>query len=135
MAPRSRLSEATIPRPPVTLAPTIVIADTAQLTGTFQITIGSDTVIHPRAKLNSTLGPITVGSFCIINERTTLAAADDEGLVIEDAVVVEANAVVEARRIGEGTWVEVGVRVGRAAVVGKVCFPSLLPALLIGVFS
>lgn len=31
------------------------------------------------------------------------------------------NAVVEAREVGEGTAVEVGVRIGKGAVVGKVC--------------
>jgi dynactin-6 len=120
MAPKSRLSEAALIKPPTTLSSTILISEGAQLIGTHPIHIGDHTVLHPRCRLNSTLGPITIGDYCILNERILLAAPDEKGLVVEDYVVVEMNAVVEARRIGEGTVVEVGVKVGKAADVGKV---------------
>ncbi|KAF8244174.1 hypothetical protein K440DRAFT_605317 [Wilcoxina mikolae CBS 423.85] len=110
MAPKSRLSEAALIKPPTTLSSTILISEGVQLTGTHPIHIGDHTVLHPRCRLNSTLGPITIGDYCILNERTLLAAADEKGLVVEDYVVVEMNAVVEARRIGEGSVVEVGVK-------------------------
>jgi dynactin-6 len=101
MAPKSRLSEAALIKPPTTLSSTILISEGAQLIGTHPIHIGDHTVLHPRC-------------------RILLAAPDEKGLVVEDYVVVEMNAVVEARRIGEGTVVEVGVKVGKAADVGKV---------------
>ena len=125
MAPKSRLSESSLPKPPTNLSQTILISEGAQITGTHPVCIGDHTVVSPRCKINSTLGPVTIGSNCILNERTQLTAPDENGLVVEDYVVVEMNAVVEARRLGEGTAVEVGVRVGKAAVVGKVSALSM----------
>lgn len=121
MPPKSRPPTIELAKPPVDFSPSIVVAETALLTGTHRIRIASNTVIHPRAKLNSTLGPITIGSHCIISERTQITAQNAEGLTIGDGVIVEVNAVVEAKEIGEGTTVEVGVKVGKGAVVGKVC--------------
>ncbi|KAL0633397.1 hypothetical protein Q9L58_007710 [Maublancomyces gigas] len=120
MPPRSRIS-VEVAKPPVDFAPSIVVAETASLAGTHRIRIAANTVIHPRAKLNSALGPITIGRHCIISERTQITAPDSQGLTIGDGVVVEVNAVVEAREVGEGTAVEVGVRIGKGAVVGKNC--------------
>lgn len=51
---------------------------------------------------------------------------EGEGAVrLGRGVVVEAGAIVEARSVGDGTVVEVGARVGRGCVVGKV--RSLFP--------
>jgi dynactin-6 len=114
------------PKPPTSLASTLVIAENASLTGTNLITLGSNTVIHPRTKLNSTYAPITVGSNCIISERSvigyqTVPAGDEtEGVVIENGVVIEVGAVVEAKRVGEGSLIEVNAKIGKGAVVGKV---------------
>ncbi|KAI5789079.1 hypothetical protein EDC01DRAFT_717724 [Geopyxis carbonaria] len=108
MAPKARLSEAHVPPPPCDLASTSIIADAAQLTGTHRVRVGGNSVLHPRCKLNSALGPITIGAHCIISERTLLAAPGPEGLTLEDGVTVETNAVVEATRLGAGTTVEVG---------------------------
>lgn len=43
----------------------------------------------------------------------------ERGVVLERGVVVETGAVVEGR-VGEGTVVEVGAKVGRGSVIGKV---------------
>lgn len=122
MAPKSRASLSTAPRPPVSLAPSIIISDTTALTGTYPIRIGAHTALHPKVKLNSTLGPITIGAHCIISERAVLAAPDETGLTIEDGVLIEVNAVIEARFIGENSGIEVGAKVGKRAVIGKVCW-------------
>ncbi|KAG0644401.1 trimeric LpxA-like protein [Tuber brumale] len=107
MPPKPRPSEA-VAKPPTVLASTVVIAEAASLTGTFPIKIGANTVIHPRAKLTSAHGPITIGEYCIICERTQICPPDAEGLVIGDGVVVEVNAVVEGSVVGAGSVVEVG---------------------------
>lgn len=125
MPPRNTRTSASaaadpVAKPPVELHASCVIDGGAQLTGTNLIRIGSSTVIHPKARLNSSNGPITIGESCIIGERSLLQAADAGGLVIGDAVLVECNAVVEGKEVGEGTDVEVGVRIGKGAIVGKV---------------
>ncbi|EKD14811.1 transferase hexapeptide domain protein [Drepanopeziza brunnea f. sp. 'multigermtubi' MB_m1] len=115
------------PKPPTQLSSSLVIAEQAQLVGTELITLGSDTIIHPRAKLNSSFAPITVGRQCIICERSQIGLQSDPpdeakyGVVLEDGVVVELGAVVEARRIGEGTVIEVNAKVGKGAMLGKHC--------------
>lgn len=116
------------PKPPTKLSSSLVIAEQAQLVGTKLITLGASTVIHPRAKLNSSFAPLTMGSHCIVCERSQVGLQSDPddddgeeyGTVLENGVVVELGAVVEAKRIGEGTLIEVNARVGKGAVLGKV---------------
>jgi dynactin-6 len=114
------------PKPPTSLASSLIIAEHASLTGTHLITLGSNTVVHPRARFNSTHAPITVGSNCIICERSSIgfqseaAANERQGILIENGVVIEVGAVVEARMVGEGTIIEVQAKIGKGAVLGKV---------------
>ena len=128
MPPRSRTSATVeqIAKPPVDLHPSCVIEGTAQLTGTHLIRIGANTIVHPRARLNSTHGPITIGEGCIISERCLIQPPDIGGVAVENGVLIECNAIVEGKEIREGTDVEVGVRIGKGAIVGKVC-PSDFP--------
>jgi dynactin-6 len=112
------------PKPPTSLSPTLVIAEHASLVGSYLISLGSNTVVLPRAKLNSTYGPITVGSNCIISERSMIGlqgrGADGEGVAIENGVVIEVGATVEAKVVGEGSIVEVNAKIGRGSVIGRV---------------
>lgn len=114
------------PKPPVQFAPGLIIADNAALTGTNLISIGQHTVIHPRTKLNATYAPITIGSSCIISERSQIglqspaSSSQREGVVIGNGVVIETGAVVEASRVGEGSVIEVNARIGKGAIIGKV---------------
>jgi dynactin-6 len=118
------------PTPPVHFSSSITIAESAVLTGTHSISISSESVVHPRAKLDSLAGRIIVGRRCVVHERATLGAVGTSGRVTEaavtlgDYVTVEVGAAVEAGEtvIGEGTVVGVGSRVGAGAVVGKVSF-------------
>ncbi|KAI9873930.1 MAG: hypothetical protein M1830_010384, partial [Pleopsidium flavum] len=120
----------TLPKPPTNHSPTSTLADTALLTGTHTITVASNAIIHPRAKLLSTHGIVNIGEGCIICERSSvgLTTAErmmggendvQEGVVLGRGVVVEQGAVVEAGSVGEGCVVEVGARVGRGCVLGK----------------
>ena len=117
------------PKPPVQFSSSITIADSALLTGSNPIIISSESVIHPRAKLDSLGGKITIGRRCIIHERTTIGAIGTEGRVTEngvtlgDYVTVEIGAAIEAGDtiIGDGSIVGVGSKIGRGANVGKVC--------------
>ena len=113
------------PKPPTSLASSLVIADNASLTGYHRITLGANSVVHPRTKLNSTYGPITIGNNCIISERSLVglqSSADNEGegVILENGVLVEVGAVVEANSVGEGCVIEVNAKVGKGAVIGKV---------------
>ena len=121
-----------LPKPPATLAPTATIADTAVLTGKHPVTVQAGTILHPRARLVSTHGPVTVGEGCVVSERAIVGVAPPEAgaevaaTVLRRDVVLEPAAVVEAgAQVGEGSVLEAGSRVGAGAVLGKVgCFPK-----------
>ncbi|KAL2150835.1 hypothetical protein VTH82DRAFT_7398 [Thermothelomyces myriococcoides] len=117
------------PKPPVQFSSSVVIADSAVLTGTHPIAVHSESVVHPRAHLDSLAGRVTVGRRCVVHERATVGAVGASGRVTEaavtlaDYVVVDVGAVVSAGDtfIGEGTVVGVGAKVGAGAVIGKHC--------------
>ena len=110
--------------PPTTIHPTAVVSNAASFKGTQPVSVGADSIVQPRAKLNSTHGPVTVGERCIIAERAVLglqstAIADGNGVVLGNGVVIESGAIVEGS-LEEGSLVEVGAVVGKGSVVGKV---------------
>ncbi|KAL2216122.1 transferase hexapeptide domain protein [Thermoascus aurantiacus ATCC 26904] len=70
----SSSSSASSPRPPLSIHPTATVADTALIHGTYPITIGGGTVIHPRARLYSYDGPISIGDDCIIGEKSVIGS-------------------------------------------------------------
>ncbi|KAJ2990242.1 hypothetical protein NUW58_g3050 [Xylaria curta] len=119
------------PKAPVNFSSSITIADSVLLTGNHTINISSESVVHPRAKIDSANGRITIGRRCIVHERTSIGVASSnptpgesrDGVVIYDYATVEAGAVIESGGtvIGEGCLVGVGSRVGRGAQLGKHC--------------
>ncbi|KAL2162098.1 hypothetical protein VTH06DRAFT_7883 [Thermothelomyces fergusii] len=117
------------PKPPTHFSSSAVIADSAVLTGTHGIAVHSESVVHPRARLDSLAGRVTVGRRCVVHERAAVGAVGAAGRVTEaavtlaDYVTVEVGATVEAGDtfVGEGTVVGVGARVGAGAVIGKYC--------------
>ena len=143
MATATRRPASAIPKPPTAISSSCVIAETATLVGTGLITISANAVLHPRAKIVSTYGPVTLNEGCVVCERACvglLTAEEDEdapaiaGVTLEKNVTVEAAATVEASFIGEGTIIECGAKIGRGALLGKVCLlsntlklPKLIP--------
>ncbi|KAI0839732.1 trimeric LpxA-like protein [Hypoxylon sp. FL0890] len=119
------------PKAPVNFSSSIIIADSALLAGNHTINISSESVVHPRAKLDSSNGRITIGRRCIIHERTSIGAASTDptpsesrdGVVISDYATIEVGTVLEAggTLIGEGCLIGVGCRVGKGAKLGKHC--------------
>ena len=125
---------------PTTISSSAVISETATLTGRHHITIGSNTVIHPRCKILSNNGPVIIGSGCIISERSVVGLSispaerlseKDESLqiVIGDSVVIEIGAKVEARIVDEGSCIGVNSHVSPGVVIGKVGIPSFTKIL------
>jgi dynactin-6 len=113
------------PKPPTSLSGTITISENTSLFGNYPVTILSQSVIHPRSRINSTYGPVKLGPICIISERCNIglqspAPGQIEGVTLGKAVVVEVGAVVEAREVGEGCVIEVNAKVGKGSVLGKV---------------
>ncbi|OJJ49129.1 hypothetical protein ASPZODRAFT_150068 [Penicilliopsis zonata CBS 506.65] len=68
-------SSSATPRPPLTVHASATVADTVVFQGTHPISIGAGTVIHPRAKLYSYDGPLSIGEGCIIGEKSSIGAS------------------------------------------------------------
>jgi dynactin-6 len=126
--------------------PSVLVAQHAGFTGTQPITVGPNAVLHPHAKVSSSLAPVVIGENVVLWERAKIgvgmgdtmdeskrssvasmasrASVRDsmrgEGTVLGRNVTVEATAVVEAAEVGEGTIIEVGAYVGKGCVIGKV---------------
>ena len=68
-------------KPPLTTHPSSLVSSTATLSGNHPITIGANTVIHPRATILSFHSPVEIGESCIINERAIVGIRinDDDG--------------------------------------------------------
>lgn len=124
------------PKAPVRFSSTLTIADSAILSGSHIIQIRSESVVHPRAKIESQAGPIDIGRRCIVHERTHIGAEGARGqppeyantITILDYCTIEVAATIETGGtvIGEGTVVGVGSRIGSGAVIGKVGIPLTL---------
>ncbi|TAQ86839.1 hypothetical protein B7494_g4809 [Chlorociboria aeruginascens] len=114
------------PKSPTSFASTVIIADSAVLTGSNLIKLGANTVIHPRTKMNSTFGRVTIGNTCIISERSSIGLLSppetaQDGVLIGSGVVVEVGATVEAASVGDGCLIEVNAKLGKGVVLGKHC--------------
>lgn len=122
---RTTTTSTSIPaaRPPCKIHPTAVVADKAQITGTYPVSIAEHAVIHPYARIRAEHGSVTIGSHCIVSECAVVGLPEgQEGEVVLDRWVnVESGAEVLARHVGEGTEVGVQARVGVGATVGKYC--------------
>ncbi|KAK0376499.1 transferase hexapeptide domain-containing protein [Colletotrichum limetticola] len=120
------------PRPPVSFSSSLTVADSAILVGTHSITIQSESVLHPRSKLETTNGSILIGRRCIIHERAHIGKVGNDdasgGISLGDYVTVEVGATIESGGTDIGTDTVVGVRsrIGHGAVIGKNCTISPL---------
>ncbi|KAF4965919.1 hypothetical protein FSARC_6333 [Fusarium sarcochroum] len=117
------------PRPPVHFSSSLTISDNAILQGTHSITMQTETVVHPRSRFESNIGPILIGRRCLVHERTHMGASPADldnakpgGIALGDYVTIEAGSIVEAggTEIGEGTVVHAGSIIGSGSRIGKV---------------
>ncbi|KAI9376028.1 trimeric LpxA-like protein [Aspergillus egyptiacus] len=73
--PSAASSSSSTPRPPlapVSAHPTAIISESAIFHGTYKVSVGKGTVIHPRARINATEGPVKIGDGCIVCERSVI---------------------------------------------------------------
>ncbi|KAL7788180.1 trimeric LpxA-like protein [Trichoderma ceciliae] len=129
------------PKPPVNFSTSLTISDNAVLLGIHSITMQAETVVHPRSRVESSVGSVLVGRRCIIQERVHVGAPPDNrdkgtggGVSLGDYVLIEAGSVIEAggTEIGEGSVIQVGSKIGSGAKIGKNCTVSHLSVIANG---
>ena len=87
------------------LGASCVVCSEALLTGPHPIRLGAGCIVHPRARIDSSLGPISIGANNVLEEWATLRAVDAHGLTLGDNNVLRVGACVEAS-IGSGNVVD-----------------------------
>ncbi|XP_046555726.1 LOW QUALITY PROTEIN: dynactin subunit 6-like [Haliotis rubra] len=117
-------------RASVKIAPGAVICDECELVG--DITIGTRTVIHPKARIIAEAGPIIIGEFNIVEELVEIINRcedkdqNQQVMIIGNNNVFEVSAHVECMKIGDHNIVESKAKVGRQLELTSGC--------IIGVF-
>lgn len=119
-------------KPLLHIHPTATIADKANISGTHPITISASAIIHPFARLDSSVGPIEIGEAAVVWEKAVVGAPPTVSTpnsieVNEPATTVIGayasihphSAVHVGSSIGVHASVEVGAVVGAGAVLSE----------------
>ncbi|CAG5122830.1 unnamed protein product [Candidula unifasciata] len=111
--------------PHLKIAAGAMVCEDCELVG--DITIGTRTVIHPKAKIVAEAGPIIIGDYNIIEELVTIqnvsSGEENSGKVqiIGNNNVFEVGAVVEALRIGDHNVIESKAKVESKVEIANGC--------------
>ncbi|KAI5296168.1 hypothetical protein KEM52_005373 [Ascosphaera acerosa] len=70
----TRSATSTTPRPQVRASSSAVIPDSVTFQGSYPVSIGAGTALHPRVKVLSFAGPVVIGEGCIIGEKSVIGA-------------------------------------------------------------
>merc|ERR1711963_1169014 len=112
--------------PNLKIAVGAMVCEDCELVG--DITIGSRTIIHPKAKIVAEAGPIVIGDFNIIEEYVTITNRKSNSdnntgkvLIIGNNNVFEVGANVEAVKIGDHNIVEGKAVVGPGVELSQGC--------------
>ncbi|PWN51302.1 trimeric LpxA-like protein [Violaceomyces palustris] len=119
-------------RDKLTVGSRVIIAEQADLRG--EISIGSGTVIHPKATILALQGPISIGSNCIIEETAAIVNRTKELMKIGDENLFEVGCRIESPRIGSYNTFEIRSRVAHTVSIGSFCTVgaacTLIPSVL-----
>ncbi|KAF7234027.1 hypothetical protein EG68_10651 [Paragonimus skrjabini miyazakii] len=103
-----------------------VVCSECELSG--EVTIGANTIIHPKARIIAEAGPIHIGAFNLIEEQVQIInRVPDSVMKIGDHNVFEIGAQCEAIEVGDNNVLEaksvVGprVRITNGCVIGSMC--------------
>ncbi|GMT32479.1 hypothetical protein PFISCL1PPCAC_23776 [Pristionchus fissidentatus] len=108
-------------QPKIDIHPRAVVCNEVTITG--EVTIGSDCVVHPKAIIRATRGPIIIGDRNLIEETALIENSNEDGapLVIGEDNYFEIGSVVRARSIGARNIFGIQCVVGSEVVVTDGC--------------
>lgn len=113
----------------LTVGTRVIIAQDADLRG--EISVGSGTVIHPKATILALQGPISIGSNCIIEETAVIVNRKSTPIKIGDNNLFEVGCRIGAASVGSYNVFEMrskvaqNVKIGSYSVIGAGC--TVLP--------
>ncbi|KAF9469368.1 trimeric LpxA-like protein [Collybia nuda] len=96
-----------------------IVCQDVELKG--DITIGSGTIVHPKATIFAIAGPIVIGSGCIIEEGAIIVNRRKEVMRIGDDNLFEIGCRVESPTVGNFNTVSTRARVHHTVRIGSYC--------------
>ncbi|KAK0531091.1 hypothetical protein OC835_003791 [Tilletia horrida] len=102
-----------------TIGSNVVCGDDTELRG--EISIGSGTVIHPKATIVATQGPIVIGNGCIIEDSVVIVNRQRTVMRIGDNNLFEVACRIESPRIGSYNTFEARSRTAQTVSIGSYC--------------
>jgi len=113
-------------KPTVNIAPGAVICSESTIIG--DVTIGTRTVVHPKAQIIAEAGPIIIGDNNLIEERARIvnAKSDASGsaipvMIVGNNNVFEVDCTSNALKIGDNNVLESKSMVGRSTELSNGC--------------
>ena len=109
----------------ISIANGAVVCSECKIEG--DVSIGSKTVIHPKAQIIAEAGPIIIGENNLIEERTRIINRNPEGAETTPVMIIGNNNVFEvdcssnALKIGDHNVLESKSFVGRTTVLSNGC--------------
>lgn len=110
----------------LTIAPGAIVCNECQLVG--EISIGTRTVVHPKAQIIAEAGPIIIGENNMIEERARIINAKDPNntettrvMIIGNNNVFEVDSTSYALKIGDFNNLEAKSVVGKSTVLTNGC--------------
>lgn len=100
----------------VKIAATAIVCEEAILEG--DITIGENTIVHPKCSILATGGPIVIGDGNVLEEGVVIENVSPLNQVIEEAVEIQAATEQPVMTIGNGNLFQAGCSI-RARLIGN----------------
>lgn len=123
LAPRVRPRHLRVQMPPIrdkfTIHSKAVVCQDVELKG--DITIGSGTIVHPKATIFAIAGPIVIGTGCIVEEGAIIVNRRKEVMRIGDDNLFEIGCRVESPTIGNFNTVSTRARVHHTVRLSSYC--------------
>lgn len=97
----------------------VIIASDADLRG--EISIGSGTVIHPKATILALQGPISIGANCIVEELAVIVNRTSQAIKIGDSNLFQVGCRIEAMTVGSNNVFEARCKVACNVGIADSC--------------
>jgi len=100
-----------------------LVCETSIIQG--EVTIGSKTIVHPRARIIAQDGPIIIGNDCLIEENSTIINKNANGVEGESPLVIGNNNVFgvgctfEGKSMGDNNVIEAKASVSPLTEIGS----------------
>ena len=103
----------------LSIDPTAVVCKDATLFG--DVTIGPNTVVHPKCKIDGSAGAIVIGADNIIEEKVVICSTETGTMEIGSGNSFRVGAECFAKKVGNHNIFEIKSHVGKDVIINNEC--------------